>query len=190
MSTQTSLWTDDGAGFGSKPPAEGFRASIAREMRYLFSIERNPTAGRGISASGVAHSLVVCIIEDFHMSRGKGKASGVGAGGILPTFIDVKLSAEDRAKFVTWTEAHVDPVDTLQAFADGGYRVGVSWSGEHQTYTVSVTCRDDQSENNGLCMTSFSRSLEQAVLLAWFKHAVVCEFRWRQFEPDVSQRFG
>lgn len=124
------------------------------------------------------------------MARGKGKAAVDRVGGNLPTFVDVKLSPEDRENFLASLGDDLDAVRVLQSFADDGYRVGVAWSGEHQTYTVSVTCRDEESENNGLCMTSFSRSLQQAVLLAWFKHDVVCKRKWKAFEPDLSEQFG
>jgi hypothetical protein len=132
----------------------------------------------------------VCITEDWNMARGKGKGSAVGQGGGLPTFVDVKLSAEERENFLAWMGDDIDAVKCLQSFADDGYRVGVAWSGEHQTYTVSATCRDEESENNGLCMTSFSRSLSQAVLLAWYKHDVVCKRKWKVFEPGETERFG
>lgn len=170
--------------------AEAIRASIARELAYLLTIGSNASRGFNISPAGVAHSVGVCLIEDYAMARGKGREPDKKGGAVLPTFVDVKLSPEDKESFLAWMGDDIDAVKCLQAFADDSYRVGVSWSGEHQTYTVSVTCRDDESENNGLCMTSFSRNLTQAILLAWFKHDVVCKRQWKVFTPAPTETFG
>lgn len=190
MSVQSSLPGFEGLGSVSRPPAEAIRASIAREMRYLLA--RSNEAGRGgyLSPAGLAHSLGVCLIEDWNMSRGKGKAGQGRAATNLPTFVDIKLTEEERENFLTALEDGLDAVKCLQTFADTGYRVGVAWSGEHQSYTVSVTCRDEESPNNGLCMTSFAGKLERAVLLAWFKHEVVCRGDWGGRVPPREEAFG
>lgn len=124
------------------------------------------------------------------MARGKGRAVDQKSGGNLPTFVDVKLGEADRENFLQWLGDDVDAVRCLQAFADDGYRVGVTWSGEHQTYTVSATCRDEESENNGLCMTSFAGDLTRAILLAWYKHDVICKRKWAAYKPVQSEAFG
>jgi hypothetical protein len=182
---------DDGAGDSLKRvPAEIIRASIARELRYLFASSRNASGGFRMNPAGVAHSVGVCIIEDWNMARGRGKAGESRAGGAMPAFVDVKLSEADRENFLASLGDDLDAVKALQSFADDGYRVGVAWSGEHQTYTVSVTCRDEESENNGLCMTSFAGDLSRGILLAWFKHDVVCKRRWKSFVPPREESFG
>jgi len=190
MSMQSTLPGFEGRGGKLSTSAEALRASLAREMAYLLASSRNPCRGFSVSPAGIAHSLGVCLIEDGNMARGKGKGFESGKGAGLPTFVDVKLSSEQRENFLSWLGDDLDAVKCLQSFADQGYRVGVSWSGEHQTYTVSATCRDEESENNGLCMTSFSRSLTQAVLLAWYKHDVVCSRKWRQFDIAPTDTFG
>ena len=77
------------------------------------------------------------------MARGAAKAAKDAAGQGMPRFVDVKLTAEERAGFSTWVRPVGDLVDLLQSLADDGYRVGVSWSGEQQAYTVSLTGRAD-----------------------------------------------
>lgn len=190
MSVQSTIPGFEGLGSVSRPPAEAIRASIAREMRYLLASSRDAGRGYRISPSGIAHSLGVCLIEDWHMARGKGKGSTGGVGGNLPTFVDVKLSETDRENFLASLGDDFDAVRVLQSFADLGYRVGVAWSGEHQSYTISVTCRDEESENNGLCMTSFAGDLTRGILLAWYKHDVVCGRKWRSHVPPREESFG
>lgn len=190
MSVQLGFPGFEGPSPQQRLTAGAARAGIGRELRYLLTRSAEAGGGFGISPSGLAHSVGVCLIKDFDMSRGKGKQSAGQGGSSLPTFVDVKLSAEERESFLSWSAGDVDPVKCLQAFADEGYRVGVAWSGEHQTYTVSVTCRDTGSENNGLCMTSFGRVLPVAVMLAWYKHEVITERVWRAYEPDAAESFG
>lgn len=124
------------------------------------------------------------------MSRGKGSGEKPGSANTLPRFVDVKLTAEQRAEFQGFRLLNDDPTRALQSLADDGYRVGVSWSGEQQAYTVSLTCRNPESVNNGLCMTSFARTLEVAVRLAFYKHAVVTGERWVEASFGASEDFG
>lgn len=124
------------------------------------------------------------------MSRGKGQAAKTGGANSLPRFVDIKLTAEQRAEFQSYRLYNDDPTGALQSLADDGYRVGVSWSGEQQAYTVSLTCRNPESVNNGLCMTSFARTLETAVRLAVYKHVVVTEERWVESSFGGDEDFG
>lgn len=190
MSGQLSLWSD-----GSNQPENGLgghnpRASLRREMLYLLTSSRDTGRGNRIPPAGIVHSLGVCLIEDWNMTRGKGKSGQGRAGSGMPVFVDVKLTEADRENFLASLGDGVDAVRVLQSFADDGYRVGVSWVGEQQSYTVSVTCRDEESENNGLCMTSFAGDLTRGILLAWFKHDVLCQRRWKAFVPPREESFG
>lgn len=184
------MFPDGVGGLNNQTPAEAFRASLAREMRYLLAISTDTRKARWLSPTGIVHSFGVCLIEDSNMARGKGKASSVGEGNALPRFVDVKLTAEHRAEFSTWVVRDGDLVTLLQSMADDGYRVGVSWSGEKQSYTVSVTCREAGSVNAGLCMTSFAGTLETALWLALYKHVVVTDERWLENAPGGGEDFG
>lgn len=190
MSVQSELPGFEGCRSENRLGADAIRASIARELRYLFAISNKAGHGFGLTPAGLVHSVGVCILEDFNMSRGKGKGGSETRNAGLPTFVDVKLTEADRENFIHYMGDEIDPIKCLQAFADDGYRVGVSWSGEHQSYTVSVTCRDDESPNNGLCMTSFAGKLDRAVMLAWFKHDVICKRAWRSRVPEREEDFG
>lgn len=190
MSGQLSYLEDRGAGLFTQTSVEAIRASIAREIRYLLSISNDAGKPFSIRPAGVAHSLGVCLIEDSNMARAKGKPKGQGSAGTLPRFIDIKLTAEQREEFKTWERRGGDLVTFLQSMADDGYRVGVSWSGEQQAYTVSVTCRDPENPNNGLCMTSFAKTLSTALWLALYKHLEVAHERWVESAFGDEEEFG
>lgn len=190
MSTQLGLWGTGLDDAETSAAAEVFRARLGREIAYLLTISHQAGRVGYVSPSGLVHSLGVCLIEDWHMSRGKGKQGEMRAGGGMPRFVDVKLSQEDRKAFLEWHGKQTGLVTHLQCLADDGYRVGVSWSGEHQSYTVSLTGRAEGSANNGLCMTSFAGSLEMALWLALFKHIVVTDGKWDAAGLTDSGDFG
>lgn len=190
MSVQLGFW--DG---GSSDPEyglarQGQRASLAREMRYLLTAAHNAGKGMRISPSGIAHSLGVCLIEDWIMARG-GKADRKRAESPgMPRFVDVRLDSTQKQAFVEWYSPRADQVQVLQQFTDSGYRVGVTWSGEHQSYTVSATCRDAESPNNGLCMTAFAGELGKAIALLWYKHQYVAKGDWTGVGAGGEGDFG
>jgi len=189
MSDHTQLPLE---GFGqaeNRPTDQSLRASLYREMRYLLTISSGASRVGHLSSAGVAHSLGVCLIEDWNMARGKSKGAGNGTGGTLPKFVDVRLSSEQREEFADHILSSAECAAALQHFADDGYRVGVSWSGEHQSYTVSVTCRQEGSDNEGLCMTSFAGDLVKAVSLAVYKHVVVTGGVWQNLDTQTMGDF-
>jgi len=174
----------------SRLGAEAFRASTRRELMYLLAISHNPRRAGIVSPAGIAHSLGVCLLEDYAVARGKGKPTVEAKSGVMPRFVDVKLDGDQRKAFLAFTSTGAELVDAMQAFADNGYRVGVSWSGEQQAYTVSLTCRAQGDPNEGLCMTSFAGSLERAIALAVFKHTVVTEGVWTSGGGGEREAFG
>lgn len=124
------------------------------------------------------------------MARGKGKEVGPGSGAGMPRFVDVKLTLDDRNTFAALVIEPGALVKSLQSLVDEGYRLGCSWSSEHQTYTVSLTCRDDGSPNSGLCMTSFAGELTTAIALAIFKHRNVTKGKWLSETGGQLSMFG
>lgn len=160
------------------PGASVARAAVHRSLVNMLTIGTEPGRRGGISPAGLTHSVGVAFLEMAIMARGAKKTAAVVAAGGMPRFVDVKLTAEDKMGFVGWKCTPQEIVTFLQDLCDDGYRVGCSWSSESQSYTVSLTCRNEGSPNAGLCMTSFARDLHTAVALAVYKHTVVTEERW------------
>lgn len=190
MSVQRGLWCDGADGVGTNPVAGAVRASLAREMRYLLTISTESRRAGQLSPSGLAHSLGVCLIEDFNMARGKGKSGDAGNGAAMPRFVDIKLSQEQKAEFLRTHYTVEELLTFLQSAADDGYRVGCAWNGESQAYTVSMTGRAEGNPNNGLCMTSFAKDMLTAIGLVCYKHTVVCDENWLGAAGPESADFG
>lgn len=175
---------DNAAGLASKS------AGIERSMRWCLTSGTSNPRRTGVKPAGIAHTLTVCVLEMEIMARG-GKARGdTVAGGGMPRFVDVRLTPEQRVEFTRQILSDSEAVEALRRLTDDGYRVGVSWSGDSQSYTVSLTGRDTSSPNNGLCMTSFAKDLRTAVSLAVYKHFYVCGERWVPEESAALGDFG
>lgn len=184
------LWDDGAAGSESRAGAEELRARLGREISYLLAINTQASGAGRVSPAGLSHSLGVCLIEDWHMSRGKGQQPNRESSQAMPRFVDVKLTPEQKADFLRQEYTADGLVRFLQLAADAGYRIGCSWSTETQAYTVSMTCRAAGSPNNGLCMTSFAKDLSTAVALAHYKHTAVCGEDWLGGAGPESADFG
>lgn len=170
-----------------KPSSREHEALI---MRRVLASNRDARAGDRIPSAGVAHCLGVWVIRDYAMARGKSAEKSQGQAAGMPTFVDVRLTTAEREAFLAWYGEGVDAVRVLTLFADSSYRVGVAWVGAQQSYTVSVTCRDVESPNNGLCMTSFAADVSVAVALAWYKHERLCGGVWRGTGRGDAEVFG
>lgn len=190
MSVQRGFWDDGSVGGENAAGGHSPRASLHREMRYLLTISTGTSGVGRLSPAGLAHSLGVCLTEDWTMSRGKGTQKAATEQTGMPRFVDVALSAEQREEFVGWERRGGDLVTFLQSMADDGYRVGVAWSGAQQAYTVSLTCREAGNVNEGLCMTSFAKTLSTALWLALYKHLVVTEENWAGNRAGGTEDFG
>jgi len=156
----------------------------------MLTISAEPGEKLYISAAGLVHSVGVSLLEMAIMARGaKQTAAAVAASG-MPRFVDVKLSQDDRREFLGEKDDPSVLVARLQILCDNGYRIGCSWSGETQSYTVSLTCRNPESANDGLCMTSFAKDLVTAVRLALFKHEVITGGLWLGDATGDAGLFG
>lgn len=177
-------------GSGSRPGELKKRAACLRDIAYALTIHNNSAVRDRVPNSAVANCLAVACVELSNMARGKAKADGTGSSTTLPRFVDVPIGADDRRAFLEWIPEAGDLVLMLSALCDCGYRVGCSWSGEHQTYTVSLTCRNPEDVNNGLCMTSFAKALDKAIALALYKHQELTRGHWLGEGSAGSEDFG
>lgn len=167
-----------------------FIEAIAQSLTRLLRQQYRRACRDRLPVGVFVHMVGVHLLEIEAVARGNGKGSEPGNGTSMPRFVDVKLSAEQREVFATssWTEA--DVVVELTRLVSSGYRVGCSWSSEHQSYTVSLTCRAPGDENNGLCMTSFAGNLVTALALAVYKHWTVSGGVWLTAADQALGGFG
>jgi hypothetical protein len=165
-------------------------AGVRRSMAWCLTSSTEAGKRLYISQAGLAHTFGVCLLEMAIMARGGKKAVEDVTKTGMPRFVDVKLTPEQRDAFRRLSPTADGMVHAIQVMCDEGYRFGCSWSGEHQSYTVSLTCRAKDDANNGLCMTSFAGNLETAVALALFKHTTVTGGLWLGAGVSPDEDFG
>jgi hypothetical protein len=172
------------------PDNQTLRAAVHRSLMNMLTSSTGTSGRCGLTPVGLVHSVGVSFLEMAIMARGAKKAAEEGGRNGMPTFVDVKLTVEDKAEFLRVGFSPPGLVNGLQRLCDNGYRIGCSWSGETQAYTVSITCRDPESVNSGLCMTSFAKELPLAIGLALYKHEVLTEGNWLGAAGPGSESFG
>lgn len=80
----------------------------------------------------------------------------------------VKASMSDMARL--WT--------TVWDLVDAGYKLTISNDAQHNSYNVSMTCRNPKDVNAGLTLTGRGGTIEGAVASFVFKHSDILESDW------------
>lgn len=90
-------------------------------------------------------------------------------------FANVRLSKDDKAAFEQWATEHVpDAFDLLDAVVNSGVKASYSWSESVDAFSFSLTGMDERSANFHVVMTSKADNFQEALMLALYKHYVVC----------------
>jgi len=174
----------------NSPTARPVPEYMHRVGMRLLAETRDAFISRFGGDRGVAHSFGVWVLEVEAMARGKKAEVSKAVGNALPTFVNVDLNAEQRAEFKALVLTDAEILAGLYELVGAGIRVGVTFSGEQQSFIVSLTGREGSGPNEGLCMTSFAGELPKALALAWYKHRFVCEGVWRTPDDEAFGDFG
>lgn len=106
--------------------------------------------------------------------RNKRSVSGKGNFNDF-TFVEIRLAEADKDQFKAWAKNNTDDsLDLLSALVNSGYKLSVSWSDYNDCYTASLTGVEENGPNFQHVMTSRSDELWEAVMIALYKHYVLC----------------
>ena len=119
-------------------------------------------------------------LGECEMARGAGntKKPAESDKGQWTQFVTISLAGvtrDDIARECGDAEYIGDSVARLLA---SGYRVGLSYDGERDTFIASLTCRDTECVNHGRTFTSFAETWPEALSIMLFKHFVLCDEQW------------
>lgn len=105
-------------------------------------------------------------------------------------FAALSLSTEDEKRFTEWvTQQKVEPVEAMKKFTGDGFKISVSWVFDQNSFCLSVIGTKETRLHDGMVMTSWSDDLEEVILIAAYKHYVVCDGgEWPTREN--TQRWG
>lgn len=90
-------------------------------------------------------------------------------------FVNLRLTADDKPKFVAWADDNAPDLGTLlDNMVGSGYKMSMNLDSQNDCYIVAVTGTGDARDNKGLCMTSRADDLVEALMMAVYKHVVLC----------------
>jgi len=125
-----------------------------------------------------------------NMARGKSGQSKSDVWAGAPKFVDIRLDSVAKAEFTALSYTAQDVLDEVERIVNDGHRVGLAYSVERSSYTVSLTGREDGCANKGLCMTSFASTPLRALALAVYKHQTLCDGVWAVAGVSKDEDFG
>ena len=97
-------------------------------------------------------------------------------------FIDVKLTADDKAKFAEFeTEFQWTFLDDILA---DEVKVSMSYDDNTETYLASLTSVKHAGSGMRCVLTARAGTWEKSVMLALFKHFVLLESDWGRYKPS------
>jgi hypothetical protein len=104
------------------------------------------------------------------------------------TFVNLRLSTDQKPAFEKWAENNqADMFTYLVGMVEDGYKISINLDANNDCIIVAVTGTDGNRVNRGRCMTSRSRDAIEALLMAIFKHVVLCDGGdWGEGEDKTS----
>lgn len=104
------------------------------------------------------------------------------------TFVDVRLSAQDKEQFTSYMLQEADELNlNLADFIADDHKFSVTWDDENKCFIASATCRDEGSINHNCCISSRSQEWYEAMQLTVFKATVLLGGKaWTDAKTDKS----
>lgn len=104
-------------------------------------------------------------------------------------FINIKLDEEQQAAFWEWSEEHGAHIaGYFDEIIGEGIKASFSYDAEHQCYICAVTgALVDAAPGSRFCSTSRAASMADVVALTVWKHAVLAEGDYGNYQPRTSK---
>lgn len=105
-------------------------------------------------------------------------------------FVNYVLSKEDK---VTYTDWEVDDHDLFLLIAGDnqtGYKLGMSFNAQNDTFVATYMCNDSTSPNAGYMLSAFAPDWYNALKTLCFKHNVILGCVWKVDTLKDQQNWG
>jgi len=104
-------------------------------------------------------------------------------------YLRVNLTEEQDAHFDAWKVSQNVQLSDLDILLNNGFRFSLSWDTFHSGVSASLMATDVRLSWAGYTLTAWDTNVEDAILLLFYKHYVVCEEDWERF-TDVVEKMG
>lgn len=104
--------------------------------------------------------------------------------------INVPLTTSELKKFDEWARENLGDIEELcRHVMSAGYKIGISYHDDSGSFIATLTGKDvDHCENKRMSMSSWSREMDDAIMMAVYKHVVVfSEGAWQEREQQARR---
>jgi len=121
--------------------------------------------------------------------RGKNGAKAA-ANPTFTQFVNVRLAPEFEEMAADYSTNLDILTDGLITLTESGYKVTLSYDFQRGNHICTLTCRNEESANNGKTMSSFGASMQDSIAAALVKHYHQTEAVWTADDEGQKRRFG
>lgn len=104
-------------------------------------------------------------------------------------YLRVNLTAEQDAHFDVWKVSQHVQLSDLDILLNNGFKFSLSWDVFHNGVSANLTANDVRLSWAGYVLTAWDTNVEDAILLLFYKHYIICEEDWEHF-TDVVEKMG
>lgn len=107
-------------------------------------------------------------------------------------FVVINLNDAQKQDFVVWAEKNLKSIfKHVAELTQDGYKLSFSSDFENDCFIVSMTGSDTAPYNVKNCFSSRSQNLEEATLLAIYKHIVIAQEKsWTEVSTKRDMTWG
>ncbi len=104
------------------------------------------------------------------------------------TFVNIQLTAEDRPRLESFDKQYGnDTTKHLMDLTGSGYKISMRWVEEKQSFCVTLIGHKSMKRNQNFSMSSFSDDLHEAIVMANYKDAMICDGgEWDKHAQDSN----
>lgn len=91
-------------------------------------------------------------------------------------FAAIQLATEDEKQFTEWVSKNkMTGIEAMLSLLQSGFKLSCSYVIDQSAFCLTVIGTDATKSHRDMCMTSWSDDLEEAALIAHYKHFVLCD---------------
>lgn len=107
------------------------------------------------------------------------------------TFVNFTLSPDVKEDMLEKFPTQEKVFQAMELLLMSNYRISFSYVFAQDHVVCALTCRNEESANNGKTMTSFSDTWVKAIMSAAYKHFFALDEDWRNAETTQNRpEFG
>ena len=105
-------------------------------------------------------------------------------------FINVNLTAEQKAAYKGWDVQDDDVWDGISTYCAAGYKINLSYNKANDKFNCTGTGQPDTGTNNGFAVSAFANSPYEAARVWLFKVSTILPDDWSTFSNGEVDDIG